>query len=171
LACCTARRARRSRSCCSTTGTPGPTGAALIEDLRAIREGLPILVLTAQTSVAVAVDAMRAGATDFLVKPIAPDRLLAALEASTDRRRSQGELRPMSEKITRRSGLDEIVGSAPQFRVALAVAAKTARAKTSILIEGERGVGKDTLARAIHSASPAAASRSGGSIAARSRTI
>ena len=134
----------------------GPTGAALIEDLRAIRDGLPILVLTAQTSVAVAVDAMRAGATDFLVKPIAPDRLLAALEASTDRRRSQGELRPLSEKITSALGLDEIVGSAPQFRVALAVAAKTARSKTSVLIEGERGVGKDTLARAIHNASPRA---------------
>ena len=132
----------------------GPTGAALIEDLRAIREGLPILVLTAQTSVAVAVDAMRAGATDFLVKPIAPDRLLAALDASTDRRRSQGELRPMSEKIASPLGLDEIVGSAPQFRVALAVAAKTARSRMPVLIEGERGVGKDTLARAIHNASP-----------------
>ena len=134
----------------------GPTGAALIEDLRAIREGVPILVLTAQTSVAVAVDAMRAGATDFLVKPIAPDRLLAALEASADRRRNQGELRPLSEKITSPLRLDEIVGSAPQFRVALAVAAKAARGRTAVLIEGERGVGKDTIARAIHNASPRA---------------
>ena len=90
----------------------GAAGAALIEDLRGIREGLPILVMTAQTSVAVAVDAMRAGATDFLVKPIAPDRLLAALEASTDRRRSQGELRPMSEKIT--SPLGSTRSSAPR---------------------------------------------------------
>ena len=80
---------------------PGPAGAALIEQIRAERPDLPLLVLTAQTSVAVAVDAMRAGANDFLVKPIAPDRLLAALNAATDRRQRGRELRPLSEKISK----------------------------------------------------------------------
>src|SRR3546814_9037651 len=58
---------------------PGETGAALIAEIRALRPDLPLLILTTQTSVAAAVDAMRAGANDFLVKPIAPDRLLAEI--------------------------------------------------------------------------------------------
>src|SRR5687768_6280454 len=132
----------------------GPAGTQLIEQIRALRPDLPLLILTAQTSVAVAVDAMRAGASDFLVKPLAPDRLLAALDAATDRRKSSGELRPLSEKITKPLAFDEIVGSAPEFRTALAIAAKAARTRVPVLIEGERGAGKEMLANAIHVASP-----------------
>ena len=93
-------------------------------------------------------------ASDFLVKPVAPDRLLTALNAATDRRRKSGELRPLSEKIGKPLGFEEIVGSAPQFRAALAVAAKAARARVSVLIEGESGSGKEIIAQAIHAASP-----------------
>jgi DNA-binding response OmpR family regulator len=135
---------------------PGDSGSDVIAELRALRPQLPLLVLTAQTSVAVAVDAMRAGAADFLVKPLAPDRLLAALDAATDRRKSTGELRPLSEKISKHLGFEEIVGSAPEFRSALAIAAKAARARVSILIEGESGSGKEIFAQAIHAASPRA---------------
>ncbi|HEX8256641.1 MAG TPA: sigma-54 dependent transcriptional regulator, partial [Allosphingosinicella sp.] len=132
----------------------GPAGTQLIEQIRALRPDLPLLILTAQTSVAVAVEAMRAGASDFLVKPIAPDRLLAALNTATDRRKKSGELRPLSEKISKPLAFDEIVGSAPGFRAALAIAAKAARARVSVLIEGESGSGKEVIAQAIHTASP-----------------
>ena len=101
---------------------PGEEGAELIREIRAWKPELPLLVLTARSSVSCAVDAMRAGASDFLVKPIAPDRLLAALDAATDRRRRGGELRPLSEKIAKALGFEEIVGSAPSFRSALAPA-------------------------------------------------
>jgi DNA-binding NtrC family response regulator len=133
---------------------PGPEGTQLIQQIRALRPDLPLLVMTAQTSVAVAVEAMRAGANDFLVKPIAPDRMLAALNAATDRRQRNGELRPLSEKISKTLAFDEIVGSAPLFRAAMAVAAKAARARVSVLIEGESGSGKEVIAQAIHSSSP-----------------
>jgi DNA-binding NtrC family response regulator len=133
---------------------PGPAGTDVIEQIRALRPDLPLLILTAQTSVAVAVEAMRAGANDFLVKPLAPDRLLAALNAATDRRKATGELRPLSEKISKPLAFDEIVGSAPEFRTALAIAAKAARARVSVLVEGESGTGKEVIAQAIHTASP-----------------
>jgi DNA-binding NtrC family response regulator len=132
---------------------PGVEDCSLIAELRGVYPNLPILILTAQSSVALAVEAMRAGATDFLVKPIAPDRLLAALDAATDKAGRQGELRPLSEKISQALAFDEVVGSAPEFRAALAIAAKAARARVPVLIEGESGVGKEVLAQAIHAAS------------------
>lgn len=127
--------------------------SALIAELRERRPALPVLIMTANGSVAHAVAAMRAGATDFLVKPLAPDRLLAALEAAVAGT-AAGELRPLTEKIPALLGFDEIVGSTPNFRAALAIAAKAARARVAVLIEGERGVGKEVVAEAIHAASP-----------------
>ncbi|BBD98459.1 sigma-54-dependent Fis family transcriptional regulator [Sphingobium amiense] len=133
--------------------SPDYEPAGLIREIRERRPALPILVLTAHNNVAVAVDAMRAGATDYLAKPIAPERLLAALNA-TLADGSAGELRPLTEKITAPLSFEDVVGAAPQFRAALAIAAKAARARVPVLIEGESGVGKDVIARAIHAASP-----------------
>ena len=127
--------------------------ADLIGAIHAQRPALPILVLTAHNSVAVAVQAMRAGATDYLSKPIAPERLLAALNATLEGN-VRGELRPLTEKISAPLAFEDVVGAAPQFRTALAIAAKAARARVPVLIEGESGVGKDVVARAIHAASP-----------------
>ncbi|WNO53584.1 sigma-54-dependent transcriptional regulator [Stakelama saccharophila] len=127
--------------------------AALIRELRANRPLLPILILSANDSAATAVGAMRAGATDFLVKPIAADRLLGALDAVLEDE-AKGELRPLSEKMSAPLAFDEVVGSAPQFRAALAIAAKAARARVPVLIEGESGVGKEVIADAVHAASP-----------------
>ena len=135
--------------------SPDPEGSALIAAIRRDFPVLPILMLTALSSVAVAVAAMRAGASDFLVKPIAPDRLLAALDAVAGEP-AAGELRPLSEKIPQALAFDEIVGSEPAFRAALAIAAKAARARVPVLIEGESGVGKEVVAQAIHAASPRA---------------
>ena len=132
---------------------PDADAAPLIAELRERRPALPILMLTANGSVAHAVAAMRAGATDFLVKPLAPERLLAALEA-TVAGTAAGELRPLTEKIPALLAFDEIVGSSPDFRAALAIAAKAARARVPVLVEGESGVGKEVVADAIHAASP-----------------
>ena len=132
---------------------PEADATALITEIRERRPALPLLMLTANGSVAHAVAAMRAGATDFLVKPLAPERLLSALEAAVAGK-AAGELRPLTEKIPALLAFDEIVGSAPDFRAALAIAAKAARARVPVLLEGESGVGKEVVAEAIHAASP-----------------
>ncbi|WP_420145709.1 sigma-54-dependent transcriptional regulator [Sphingobium sp.] len=134
--------------------SPDYEPSGLIREIRERRPALPILILTAHNNVAIAVEAMRAGATDYLSKPIAPDRLLAALNATLADGAAAGELRPLTEKITAPLSFEDVVGSAPQFRAALAIAAKAARARVPVLIEGESGVGKDVIARAIHAASP-----------------
>ena len=128
-------------------------GPALIDALRREVSQLPIIVLADGGSIALAVDAMRAGASDFLAKPVAPERMLDALAVHADRRRAHGELAPVSEKIAPDLSLEQLVGAAPDFRAALAVAAKAARNRLPSLIIGEPGSGKETFARAIHSAS------------------
>src|SRR5688572_17250661 len=128
-------------------------GPAMIRALRSDRPSLPVIVLADGGSVALAVDAMRAGASDFLVKPVAAERLLEALAANGDRRRAEGELAPLSEKLAPTLSLEELIGAAPDFRVALAIAAKSARSRLPVLIVGEPGSGKETIARAIHAAS------------------
>jgi DNA-binding NtrC family response regulator len=128
-------------------------GPRLIAALRDARENLPVVVLSEGRSVAVAVEAMRAGASDFLVRPVASERLIEALATHADRRKAPGELAPLTEKLGRPLALDELVGAAPEFRSALAIAAKAARNRLPILIVGEPGTGKETVARAIHSAS------------------
>jgi DNA-binding NtrC family response regulator len=128
-------------------------GSELIVALRKHRDNLPVIVLSHSDTVSIAVDAMRAGASDFLVRPVAPERLLEALAANADRRRASGELAPVSEKLAPPLELEQLVGAAPEFRAALAVAAKSARNRLPLLILGEPGTGKETIARAIHAAS------------------
>ena len=129
------------------------SGPGLIAAMRAVRADLPVIVLAGGGSIDLAVEAMRAGASDFLAKPVAPERLLEALSAHRDRRRAAGELAPISEKLAPELALEELVGAAPDFRMALAVSAKAARNRLPILITGEAGTGKETFARAIHAAS------------------
>lgn len=71
------------------------------------------MMLTAVSDVGTAVAAMRAGATDFLVKPVAPERLLAALEAAAGDSLASGELRPLTEKLSAPLRFDEMVGPHP----------------------------------------------------------
>ncbi|HEX7752559.1 MAG TPA: sigma-54 dependent transcriptional regulator [Novosphingobium sp.] len=135
---------------------PGDDACALISELRSRRPTLPILMLTTSASPLLAVEAMRAGATDYLIKPVAPDRLMQALRSATTRESPRDELAPLTEKMPSNPDFESMVGAAPTFRAALAVAAKAARGHGPVLIEGESGTGKEMLVRAMHAASPRA---------------
>ncbi len=132
----------------------GDDTAALLASIKEKRPALAILVLTASTSPQLAVEAMRAGATDYLVKPVAPERLMQALRNTATRETPRDELVPLTEKIAASLDFDAMVGTAPPFRAALAKAAKAARGHGHVLIEGESGTGKEMLVRAMHAASP-----------------
>ena len=125
---------------------------SLVRRVRGLRPQLPIVVATSGRRSSAVVDALRAGASDYLLTPLSPDRVLGALERATEQE-EEDELRPLSEPLPHRPALDRAVGSAPAFRTALAIAAKAARARSPVLIGGERGSGRMRLARAIHAAS------------------
>ncbi|MEJ5975432.1 sigma-54 dependent transcriptional regulator [Novosphingobium sp. PS1R-30] len=135
---------------------PGDDACGLIAELKSRRPQLPILMLTTSASPLLAVEAMRAGATDYLIKPVAPERLMEALRSATTREAPRDELAPLTEKMPSNPDFEAMIGAAPTFRAALAVAAKAARSHSPVLIEGESGSGKEMLIRAMHAASPRA---------------
>lgn len=135
---------------------PGDDASTLIEELKARRPAMPILMLTTSASPLLAIDAMRAGATDYLIKPVSPDRLMQALRSATKNEAPKDELQPLTEKMSSALDFDSMIGNSPEFRSALAKAAKAARGHGPILIEGESGTGKEMLLRAMHLASPRA---------------
>lgn len=132
---------------------PGDDACGLIAELRSRRPALPILMLTTSASPLLAVEAMRAGATDYLIKPIAPDRMMQALRSATTRETTRDELQPLTEKMPVTADFETMIGAAPTFRTALAIAAKAARGHGPVLVTGETGTGKEMLVRAIHAAS------------------
>lgn len=131
----------------------GGGASALVGALRAHRPELPILMLIDSNSPLLAVEAMRAGAFDYLRKPVAPDRLIHALRSARVRNPHYEELTPLAEKLPSPLEFEAMIGAAPTFRAALAVAARAARGDGPVLVEGERGTGKEMLVRAIHAAS------------------
>lgn len=135
---------------------PGDDACELIAELKSRRPALPILMLTTSASPLLAVEAMRAGATDYLIKPVAPERLMQALRTATTREAPRDELMPLTEKMPASPDFDAMIGASPTFRAALAIAAKAARGHGPVLIEGESGTGKEMLVRAMHAASPRA---------------
>lgn len=135
----------------------GDDGPIVVAELRSRRPAMPIIVIIRDTEPGKGVEAMRAGATDYLVKPVSPDALVQALRAAIKRQSWGDELALLSEKDRGLSDFDSMVGTTPSFRAALAIAAKAARGSTSLLIEGERGAGKERLLRAIHATSVRAA--------------
>ncbi|RVT94093.1 sigma-54-dependent Fis family transcriptional regulator [Sphingomonas crocodyli] len=133
--------------------SPDADTAGAIAQMRRHWPHLPVVVMTAQDSARLAISAIRAGASDFVIKPIAPDRLLAALDHATTRG-VDGELRPLAEKPQASLDFASMIGSAPCFRDLVESAMRVAPTPAPVLIEGESGVGKEVLAQAIHRASP-----------------
>ncbi len=128
--------------------------ASLVRRIRSLRPQLPVVVMTGGARSTTVIDALRAGASDYLLLPVGADRLARALDDAVEGGPELTELRPLTERLPHRPVLDRAVGSSPGFRAALAIAAKAARSRGPLLITGEAGSGRVWLARAIHAAGP-----------------
>ncbi|MEM7571194.1 MAG: sigma-54 dependent transcriptional regulator, partial [Pseudomonadota bacterium] len=133
---------------------PEVSGLDVLEAVRPQRPNLPIIVLTAFFSNSNVSGSMRAGATDFLVKPASGERIRAAIEAALDKNAPTGELRPLTEKMQSGGTFKDLIGASQAMQNAISVATKAAGSSIPVLIEGESGVGKELFARAIQAASP-----------------
>src|SRR4051812_49273201 len=125
---------------------PGKDGLSLLEDLRKAEIPLPVVMISGQANIEMAVRATRLGAFDFLEKPISTDKLLVTLENALRIQRLEHENR----ELRRRMGKHELVWSGDLMRKLIAGAERVAASETRVCIRGETGTGKELFARAIH---------------------
>jgi DNA-binding NtrC family response regulator len=125
---------------------PGKNGIELLEDLKRAGVRTPIVLVSGQANIEMAVQATKLGALDFLEKPLSTDKLLVTLENAMRLSRLQEENRELRDRL----GKHELVGSSPAMAKLLAQVQRVAPSETRVCILGETGTGKELVARAIH---------------------
>ena len=129
---------------------PGKTGLELLEELKNSGLQTPIVLISGQANIEMAVKATRLGALDFLEKPLSTDKLLLTVENALKLTRLEDENRELRHRL----GKHELVGSSPAMTRLLAQIDRVAASETRVCILGETGTGKELVARAIHEKSP-----------------
>jgi len=132
---------------------PGMNGIEVMEAMRGRGINAPVIVQTAKGGVETAVAAMRAGAFDFVVKPIAPERLASALKNALKVEALEGQQRRRRETAPEKFSFRDIVNRSPAMEKVIRLAQRAAASDIPVLIEGESGVGKELIARAIRNES------------------
>ena len=128
---------------------PDLDGMGVLEQVRPNRPDLPIIVLTAQSGVDTIVKAMRAGALDFIVKPASPERLQVSIENLLKLSSMKGEISRLQRKIEGEMTFDDLIAESSGMKQVISIARRASDSSIPILIEGESGVGKEMIARAI----------------------
>lgn len=129
---------------------PGRSGLELLEDLKKAGVKTPIVLISGQANIEMAVKATKMGALDFLEKPISTDKLLVTVENALRLSRLEDENRELRHRL----GKHELVGSGPAMKKLIAQIDRVAASETRVCILGETGTGKELVARAIHEKSP-----------------
>jgi two-component system nitrogen regulation response regulator NtrX len=129
---------------------PGKDGLSLLEDLRQAHIRLPVVMISGQANIEMAVRATRLGAIDFLEKPLSTDKLLLTVGNVLKLRRLEEENRELRQRV----GKHEIVHSGEAMRRVMAQVDRVAASETRVCILGETGTGKELIARALHERSP-----------------
>ena len=133
---------------------PGLTGLEVLRHVAKTHPGVPVVVLTAFGSVEGAVEAVRSGASDFLLKPVEIPRLRAAVFKAVKERGMRREIERLREEVGRPAGVEGIVGASRSMEEMLQKIRLVAPTRMNVLITGESGTGKELVARAIHRLSP-----------------
>jgi two-component system, NtrC family, nitrogen regulation response regulator NtrX len=125
---------------------PGKNGIEFLEDLKKAGVKIPVVLVSGEANIEMAVRATKLGAMDFLEKPLSTDKLLVTLENALRLSRLQEENRQLRDRL----GKHELVGSSPAMTKLLAQIDRVAASETRVCILGETGTGKELVARAIH---------------------
>jgi len=133
---------------------PAMSGLEFLALIRRQNAVVPIVMMTAYGSVETAVGAMKAGATDFLLKPFSLDHLMQVVNKALEVRALRDENRQLKEELGRRYEFDNIIGRSPAMQEIFSTIERVGPTRATVLLTGESGVGKDLIARAIHFHSP-----------------
>jgi len=129
---------------------PGMNGLEFLQAAKRVDVQMPVVVMTAYGSVESAVDAMKAGASDYVLKPFSLAELVLVIRKELDTHELREENRSLREALGRRYEYANIVAQSEKMQAVLALVERVAPSNVTVLIGGESGVGKDLIARAIH---------------------
>ena len=132
---------------------PQMGGLDLLATLKAKQHPATVIVMSAYGNVDLALEAMKAGAYDYVSKPFKPDEIVLALRKAEERETLRRENRALQEQIQKENQFESILAKSPQMVEIFRTIAKVADFKTTVLITGESGIGKELVARAIHARS------------------
>src|ERR1700759_4319414 len=132
---------------------PDMGGLDVLAKLRPTNPDLPVIVLTAKGGIDSAVEAMRAGANDFLVKPASPERIAVSIRNQLKIGTLSGEVKQLKKRTDNRLSFDDLIAEAPEMKQVFRLGTRAAQSDIPILIEGESGAGKELIARAIQGTS------------------
>jgi DNA-binding NtrC family response regulator len=133
---------------------PGESGIDLLPRILDMQPDLPVIMITAFGTVSNVVDAIRAGAENFVQKPWDNEKLLADIRAAIGRRRAEEEVVQLKRALKQRYNFENIVGkSEPMLRM-FDLVAQVAPSRSTVLVQGESGTGKELIAKALHANSP-----------------
>ena len=131
---------------------PGLDGIATLDELKRLDDDLAVLIITAFASIESAISAMKSGAFDYITKPFKNEEVLVVLRNAMERRRLVSENRSLRQNIQERyHKFANIIGRSPMMRQVFDLIIQAAPSRSTILIQGEGGAGKELVARAIHS--------------------
>jgi DNA-binding NtrC family response regulator len=132
---------------------PGLSGAATLNEMRARGFSQPVIVLTASGGIDTVVQAMQAGAQDFLVKPAAPERIVVSIRNALRMGELTAEVDRLKKRASGQTTFDDLIGSSSAMVQVKRLGERAARSSIPILVTGESGVGKELVARALHGCS------------------
>jgi two-component system NtrC family response regulator len=135
---------------------PDLSGLDVLEGVRALSPETAVIVMTAYGTIETAVGAIKAGAADYLTKPLNLDELLHRIHRVSERQRLLSENRELRLALAGRHRVEGIIGESGPMQEALSLVRRVAPSDATVLIRGESGTGKELIARAIHHASPRA---------------
>jgi DNA-binding NtrC family response regulator len=133
---------------------PHGTGLEVLQAARTVNPDAKVIVMTAYGSIEEAVAAMKAGAIDFLQKPVDVEHLLLLIERAFERTRLRTENILLREEFSKRYGFPRIIGESTTIKRAVAETQRVATTNATVLLLGESGTGKELFARAVHHLSP-----------------
>jgi two-component system NtrC family response regulator len=129
---------------------PGSSGIDLLKQVRVDYPDTAVIIVTAYGTVETAVEAMKAGAYDFIVKPVHPAELKILVNRALEHYRLKEEIQTLRSSFDRKYGFEQIIGSSESLLRALDVAGRVAGTDATVLLRGETGTGKEMVAKAIH---------------------